>query len=419
MSPNFTTWIFLAVGIITAGWYLWRLMRRPAAHDIPVQNIPVPRSVDVDSIPKPAPVPLKVERMVTQPAPELTPSLEPVLVAAAQEVAPSIDRTYELESRSEPAPLNRDAYARATTFESINAARRPNRLPSVDPADLPLADNSDYVFGSLTPILSALFPETEARQQEIRKELRHAGYYQPHALQNLNAIRYVSIMLPLIGLGFLFVLSPRQLELPFLLTMVALMIVGWAVPRLWVRAQARDRRSQIEKGRPDVLDLLNMCVSQGMTPLAAMNRVTRELHDVYPEISEELKIVAEQAQIGTMQQALENLRNRLDIPEVNSFANLMLQTERLGTSVSVALAEYAERMRESLRQRADQKANQASFKLLFPTVLCLMPAVYMFLLGPSIIELTDFFSGRNQVVNSADEAFQDYTSRYSNNNDSN
>lgn len=139
---------------------------------------------------------------------------------------------------------------------------------------------------------------------------------------------------------------------------------------------------RLKRGRPDVLDLLNMCVSQGMTPLTAMKRVTQELKDVYPEITEELRIVAEQAEIGTLQQALENIRMRLDIPDVHSFTNLLLQTERMGTSVSVALGEYAERMRESLRQRADQKANQASFKLLFPTVLCLMPAVYMFLPGP-------------------------------------
>lgn len=307
-----------------------------------------------------------------------------------------------------------DEYYRHHTFESLNAGRKENKLPTLDPADLPMADNSDYVFGGMTPLFSSLLPESESRQQEIRKELQHAGYYQPHALQNLNAIRYVSIMIPMIGLGILFVLAPRQLELPFLLGMVALMIVGWAVPRLWVRGQARDRRSQIEKGLPDVLDLLNMCVSQGMTPLSALKRVTQELKDVYPEITEELRIVSEQAEIGTLHQALENMRNRLDIPDVHSFTNLLLQTERMGTSVSIALSEYAERMRESLRQRADQKANQASFKLLFPTVLCLMPAVYMFLLGPSVIELTDFFSGRNQIVNSADEAFQNYTDRYSN-----
>jgi tight adherence protein C len=90
---------------------------------------------------------------------------------------------------------------------------------------------------------------------------------------------------------------------------------------------------------------------------------------------------------------------------------LLIQTERMGTSVSVALTEYAERMRESLRQRADEKANQATFKLLFPTVLCLMPAVYIFLLGPSIVELSEFFNGGNSVLNNATDAVQRYNQR--------
>lgn len=68
-----------------------------------------------------------------------------------------------------------------------------------------------------------------------------------------------------------------------------------------------------------------------------------------------------------------------------------MQTSRMGTSVSGALAEYAETMRESLKQRAEEKGNRATFSLLFPTVLCLMPAVYLFLMGPAIIELSRFF----------------------------
>ena len=68
----------------------------------------------------------------------------------------------------------------------------------------------------------------------------------------------------------------------------------------------------------------------------------------------------------------------------------LTQTERMGTSVSDALTDYSDTMRESLRQRADERANQASFSLLFPTVLCLMPAVFMFLMGPAVIELSKF-----------------------------
>ena len=144
-----------------------------------------------------------------------------------------------------------------------------------------------------------------------------------------------------------------------------------------------------------------------MTLITALKRVTSELRTVFPALSQELMIVAEQAELGTLEQALKNFSRRVDAPDVHSFTSLLIQTERMGTSVSVALGDYAENMRESLRQRADEKANKATFQLLFPTVLFLMPAVYIFLLGPSIIKLTDFFAGRTtSPYQQADENFR-------------
>ncbi|REJ71050.1 MAG: hypothetical protein DWQ29_24325, partial [Planctomycetota bacterium] len=91
-----------------------------------------------------------------------------------------------------------------------------------------------------------------------------------------------------------------------------------------------------------------------------------------------------------------------------SLTSLLLQTERMGTSMSEALTEYSDNMRETLRQQADQQANTASFKLLFPTVLCLMPAVFMILLGPAVIEMSDFFQGGGaDILDTSMESAQD------------
>ena len=170
-------------------------------------------------------------------------------------------------------------------------------------------------------------------------------------------------------------------------------ILGWSLPTMWIRTRAKARLEEMGRGMPDMLDLLNMCVSQGMTVPTALARVSKELDPVYPALAKELKIVTDQARVGTLDQALRGFSNRVDIPEVHSFTSLLIQTERMGTSMSEALTEHSDNMRESFRQRADEKANAATFKLLFPTVLCLMPAVFMFLLGPAMIELNDFFTG--------------------------
>ncbi len=282
--------------------------------------------------------------------------------------------------------------SRSLFGKSVIGAQR--ELPRMDPGELPIADESDYAFGSITPSLAVLLPESEAKQQVVKKELIQAGHYEPHAWHNLAAVRYLGLMLPLIIFGAgLAIFGTPGTEWMWLSAMVAGSILGWAVPRLMVRSQAAKRKAEIEQALPDVLDLLNMCTSQGMTLRSGLARVAWETTDVYPAISEELRIVTAQANIDTLDHALSNMNERVDLPELHALSSLLIQTEKMGTNVSDALTDYSDGMRATLQQRADQKANTATFKLLFPTVLCLMPAVYMFLLGPAVVELSDFFKG--------------------------
>ena len=158
---------------------------------------------------------------------------------------------------------------------------------------------------------------------------------------------------------------------------------------------------------PDLLDMLNMCVGQGLTVPDSLHRVGRDFRAVYPALSQELSIVNEQSRISSMQTALENFSQRIDLPEVHSLTSLLIQTERMGTSISQALTTYSDTMRESQRQQADEKGNRATFRLLFPTVLCLMPAVYLFLLGPAVNELQKFFYGGGlESLNSGSQVVQ-------------
>lgn len=261
-----------------------------------------------------------------------------------------------------------------------------------------LGDGSDLVFGPITTTLSSMLPESDDRRRELTRSLQNAGYYGRNAWHNLASIRYLGIFVPVIVCGLLLVFGPPRLE-PYLIgAIVMLPLVGWALPTLIIRSQATERLKEISNGMPDMLDLLNMCVSQGMTVPKAMGRVGGDLETVYPALAKELRIVTEQSRVGSMQQALTGFSQRVDVPEVHSFTSLIIQTDRMGTSMSEALVDYSDSMRETMRQRADQKANSATFKLLFPTVLCLLPAVYLFLLGPAVIQLSDFYTGRGREV---------------------
>ncbi|MBI3863635.1 MAG: type II secretion system F family protein [Planctomycetia bacterium] len=279
-------------------------------------------------------------------------------------------------------------------------------LPPVHPEQTGLADTNDYVFGPLTPVLAAMLPDSETRQDESRKELHAAGYYQPHAPSNLAAIRYLCIIVPLVLLGLLLLVTPRALERTILISMLIVPAVGWALPRLVLKRRAAERTRRVEAGIPDMLDMLNMCVSQGMTLPVAFTRIARDLGETHPDLQTELKIVSEQAELGSLDQALGNFRRRIDVPEVHSFTTLLMQTERMGTSVATALSDYSENIREGLKQRAEEKGNRAAFTLLFPTVLCLMPAVFLILMGPAVLEFSNFIGRDDSTMQRARQIIQ-------------
>lgn len=258
--------------------------------------------------------------------------------------------------------------------------------------DMPFADTNDYQYGAATPMLAAMLPESPEKKAAMQRHLKSAGYYTPHAWHNLAATRYIGLVLPILLFGALLIMVPQRFELPVLGCLVAFPILGYALPGLLVQSQGQARIKEIEQGLPDMLDMLNMCVSQGMTLPNSLHRVGQELQGVYPDLAKELSIVSDQARIAGLPAALQSFGERVDSPDVHSFTALLMQTEKMGTSVSGALSEYSENMRESLRQRADMKGNSATFKLLFPTVLCLMPAVFLFLLGPAIVQLHDFYT---------------------------
>ncbi|WP_459558218.1 type II secretion system F family protein [Lacunimicrobium album] len=368
-------------------YVMYRLLRRAINKQIALNQDP--------NAPKPAKVAkpvkaAKVKPVKAQPLASTTPVVEPAPVSFATPVVESDERLYTPPQQ----PASSQAHYTFSVFDNDHN----QDLPRIEPGDLPVTNSSDMAYGGVTPMLASLLPESNERKRETKKELQHAGYYEPHAYQNLAASRYIGVMLPIVGSLLLLVFGPPEAEFIAIGAMLVLPLLGWSLPRLFLRGKAKSRLAEIEQGFPDMLDMLNMCVSQGLPILPSLKRVGHELEDIYPALAQELRITYEQAELGSTQQALENFRDRVDLPDVNSFTSLLTQTERMGTSISNALTQYSDNMRETLKQRADSKANTATFKLLFPTVLCLVPAVYLFLLGPAIVDLSEFFYGGGSQV---------------------
>lgn len=333
------------------------------------------------------------------PAPQIA---EPALsesVENAQPVGPGVIQADQFMAWSPPdtevwQPPANNAYQVSWSEQKLFGSQaddfeEANSLPMLRPDQVPSNDGSDYVFGPATSTLSSVMPSPDI--ERTNKELTRAGYHQPHAMQNLQAVRFMMLFGVFFLGGCAVLLVPQQFELFALIGTIGLAGLVWAVPRIFLQNKATERTSQLERAMPDMLDMLNMCVSQGLTIPDSLKRISKDLQPVYPALATELLIVVHQAEVGNLQISLDNFADRVDVPEVDSFVSLLNQSERMGTNVSDALTEYSNTMRESLRQRTDEKANKAAFRLMFPTVLFMMPAVFGFLMGPAILELQEFF----------------------------
>lgn len=295
------------------------------------------------------------------------------------------------------------------------------KLDTIPRDDLPMRED-EMLFGGITPSVAQMLPETISRRETQRKNLVAAGYFSRASWINLTAARFILAFFSVVFVGILLLFAPPVLE-PWLLALLVITpLLAWAVPPLIVSVQASERRIDIERGLPDVLDMMNMGVSQGLTVPQSLKRIGHEIRKVHPALSEELLLVNQQAEVGSMPLALRSFSQRIDSPEVNSFTSLLIQSEVTGTSISRSLTEYSDGIRSSLKERADSRANLASFQLLFPIALLLMPSVFLFLLGPAIVEMSNFFNNqavelqqdRREAVRTLDQAPQLNNSRLSN-----
>ena len=156
--------------------------------------------------------------------------------------------------------------------------------------------------------------------ERTNKELTRAGYHQPHAMQNLQAVRFMMLF----GVFFLgacaVILVPQQFEIFAMLGTIVMAGLVWAVPRIFLQNKATERTSQLERAMPD---MLNMCVSQGLTIPDSLKRISKDLQPVYTALATVLLIVVYQAEVGNLQISLDNFADRVDVPEVDSFVSLL------------------------------------------------------------------------------------------------
>ena len=244
----------------------------------------------------------------------------------------------------------------------------------------------DSAAGSVGRVLSDLNLISEER---LRKNLIAAGMYRTTPRQIIGYSLLTAIGLPILGV-WLLILAGASTTL-IVLAAIFLAVMGWVIPGFYVQRTAENRLYRIDRAMPELIDLLVVTVEAGLSLSAALQLAGDRLKG---PLGDELRIVLQEQRMGlTPVQALENMVGRCPTPAVESFARAMVQGQLLGVSVGQILRSLAIEMRKRRRAAAEQQAQKAPIKMLFPLVFMIFPALFVVILGPAVVSIFDALNG--------------------------
>jgi tight adherence protein C len=219
------------------------------------------------------------------------------------------------------------------------------------------------------------------------EQLIRAGYMSRTAPAIYTGIK---ILLFAAGLAATTVLVlPTDQTLVKKITLISLgAVVPFFLPNLIVLYKVKKRREEIRQYLPDVVDLLEICVSSGIGLDMAWNVVSDEIHHVSGVLGTAMDLSNFEMHLGASRtEAMRSMAARTGADQMSSLAAILVQSERFGTSVAVALKEFAASMREERRMTAEESAEKMAVKMIIPMVLCIFPAVVVVTIGPAAINI--------------------------------
>ncbi|HEX5834419.1 MAG TPA: type II secretion system F family protein [Pyrinomonadaceae bacterium] len=241
--------------------------------------------------------------------------------------------------------------------------------------------------------INRLVPASAADAKKLQLKLMQAGFRSHHATSIYRALQLLSmVLLPgLVVLVFMFLARPlNSAMIPALFAFAA----GFFLPKFILNHLVASRQLKITWGLADALDLMVITMEAGLGLNAAMLKVCEELKDVHPDISKEFELANLEIRVGRERsEALRNLADRTGVEDLNSLVGMLIQADRFGTSIAKAVRVYSDSLRTKRRQRAEQAAQKAAFKLLLPLGVLLFPTMFIVILGPALLNISDMLTG--------------------------
>ncbi|QIG42535.1 type II secretion system F family protein [Nocardioides anomalus] len=191
---------------------------------------------------------------------------------------------------------------------------------------------------------------------------------------------------------FLGIVFSLMLESPTvkILVIVGGALAGFFAPNMYLYQKAHDRAEKLQKELPDAIDLLTISVESGLGFDAAVQQVARNTEG---PLAEEFSRVLREMQIGQGRaDALRAMGERADVADLRSFVGSMVQADSFGIPIAQVLRVQSAEMRVKRRQRAEEKAQQVPVKITIPLIFCILPTLFIAVMGPAVLSIMDSFS---------------------------
>ena len=265
--------------------------------------------------------------------------------------------------------------------EAINPRPKEKNLTSV-------VQHAKSSIGSLMESVENLMPKSDKEISIVLQRLTRAGYRGESAVKVFYGCKLVTPIL----LSAIALLTGLGSSSPFFVYLLALG-GGFLAPDFWLGKKIEKRQKKLNRGLPDVLDLLVICMEAGLSLDQATARTAHELAQSQPELSDELNIVVLEQRAGRARSdAWKNMSDRTGVESLRNLVSMLVQTEQFGTSIAKMLRVHSDSLRVQRIQMVEELASKTSVKLVFPLVLFIFPALFLVTLGPAAIVMVESFS---------------------------
>lgn len=240
---------------------------------------------------------------------------------------------------------------------------------------------------TLPKLGKVIAPENEAELNRLSARLTRAGLYNRQAMYIFLGVKLSLILMALVA-GAGLTLSGAAQGVQAMMASLALFMVGMIGPGFWLDRRKKKRQLALRRAMPDALDVLIICLEGGLSFQSALKRVAEEIRPAHPILGYEFRIVDREVQLGRSPgDALLHFAQRTDLEEARSLSTVIGQSERFGASLVKSLRNHSESLRSRRRQVAEELAQKAATKILFPTLFCIFPAIFVILLGPAVYQM--------------------------------